>query len=196
MNPDQPVKTKFHFGEFLKISFLSLTSLTILTGVFYPLFMTALGQILFPIQANGSLVFKDNKVIGSEVLGQLFEEEKYFWGRPSATSPYPYNAASSKGSNLGPTNPLLLNVIKSRIERFQKTDPTNHLPIPIELLTASASGLDPHISPRSAYYQAQRIASVRRVSIEKVKELISDAIELRQLGVLGEPRVNVLKLNL
>ncbi|PPD46778.1 MAG: potassium-transporting ATPase subunit C [Methylotenera sp.] len=170
--------------------------LSIITGVAYPLATTALGKWLLPNQANGSLFENEGKLIGSSLIGQNFTEPKYFWGRPSATGPYPNNAAASSGSNQGPLNPALAEAVKSRISALKAVDPDNTLPIPVDLVTASASGLDPHISPAAAAYQASRVAKVRGVNATSVQALINDNTEGRQWGIFGEPRVNVLKLNI
>lgn len=170
--------------------------LTVLTGLVYPLTVTGLARLLFPHQANGSLIVRDGKVIGSELIGQYFDAPRYFWGRPSATSPFPYNAAASSGSNLGPTNPALAEAVKARIAALKAADPRNNAPIPVDLVTASASGLDPHISPASAAYQTSRIARTRGIEQDVVRQLITQHTEGRQMGFLGEQRVNVLLLNL
>jgi K+-transporting ATPase ATPase C chain len=170
--------------------------LTVVTGIAYPLAVTGIAQGLFHYQANGSVIEHDGKAVGSELVGQPFDRAEYFWGRPSATSPVPYNAASSSGSNLGPTNPALLEAVQARIEHLRDTDPENNEPIPIELVTASASGLDPHISPAAARYQAARVARARGLSEDDVAKLVQQNTEGRTLHVLGEPRVNVLTLNL
>ncbi len=183
------------FSQF-KIGFLSLLFFTILTGLIYPLLMTGLAQLLFSIQANGSFIINHQNTVGSEFIGQYFSDPKYFWGRPSATSPYSYNALASSGSNLGPTNPALISAVKTEIEKLHAANPDNSDPIPIELLTQSGSGLDPHISYEAAQYQASRIAKIRNVPLNHIKQLIEKMIEKRQFGFLGEPRINVLKLNL
>ena len=170
--------------------------LSVVTGLAYPLLVTGLGQLLFPDAAHGSLIFEDGKVVGSELIGQNFTEPKYFWGRPSATGPYPYNGAASSGSNLGPLNPALLDAAKARIEALRAADPGNSAPIPVDLVTASASGLDPHITSAAALYQSQRVASVRNLTVEEVRSLIEANTEKPLLGFIGEPRVNVLRLNL
>lgn len=179
-----------------KDAFLMLVVLTVVTGVVYPLVVTGIAQGVFPAQANGSLVERDGKVVGSALIGQPFSDPKYFWSRPSATGPMPYNAGASSGSNQGPLNPALADAVKGRIEALQKADPDNKAPVPVDLVTASASGLDPHISPAAAAYQADRVAKVRGLAPEKVRALVAEHTEGRQLGFLGEPRVNVLKLNL
>lgn len=170
--------------------------LSIITGVVYPLATAALGKWLLPDQANGSLIEKDGKIVGSSLIGQNFTEPQYFWGRPSATGPYPNNAAASSGSNQGPLNPALAEVVKSRVNALKIADPDNTLPVPVDLVTASASGLDPHISPAAAAYQASRVAKARGLSAVSVQALINENTEGRQWGVFGEPRVNVLNLNL
>ena len=180
----------------IRPALVSLVLLTALTGVLYPLAVTGLAQVLFPRQANGSLIESGGRVTGSELIGQLFDNPRYFWGRLSATSPSAYNAAASTGSNLGPTNPRLVEAVKGRIDQLRKADPGNNSPIPVDLITASGSGLDPHISPAAAEYQVARVTRVRGLDAQKVRELIVRQTEGRTLGVLGEPRVNVLNLNL
>jgi K+-transporting ATPase ATPase C chain len=180
----------------LKPAFAMLLGLTVLTGVAYPLLVTGIAQGVFPDAANGSLIEQNGKVIGSALIGQPFSDPKYFWGRPSATGPVPCNAAASSGSNQGPLNPALEAAVKARIEALKSADPTQTAPIPVDLVTASASGLDPEISPASAEWQAPRIARLRGLSSDAVRELIAQHTQARQLGVLGEPRVNVLRLNL
>lgn len=184
-------------STYLKPAFILFFLLSIMTGILYPAIVTLFAQTLFPHQANGSLIRdKQGKVLGSELIGQSFGDPQYFWGRPSATAPYPYNAGASSGSNLGPTNPTLANAVKVRIEALHSADPGNKMPVPVDLITASGSGLDPHISPAAAEYQLGRVARARKLPLEKVKELISLHTEGRTFGVLGEPRVNVLRLNL
>lgn len=173
-----------------------LIVLTVLTGLIYPLAVTGLAQLFFPEQANGSLIVQDGKVLGSKLIGQHFDGPKYFWGRPSATAPFPYNAAASGGSNLGPTNPVLIDAVKARVAALRAADPGNDLPIPVDLVAASGSGLDPHISPAAASYQAKRVARARSLNENRVLALVSKHTEGRQFGVLGEPRVNVLEINL
>lgn len=170
--------------------------LTLITGVAYPLLVTGIGKAAFPQQVEGSLVMKDGKPVGSLLIGQNFSDPKYFWGRPSATAPFPYNAAASGGSNQGPLNPALAEAVKSRVAALKQADPDNTQPIPVDLVTASASGLDPHISPAAAAYQLRRVAKLRHLSPDKLAELVDRYTEGRQLGILGEPRVNVLQLNL
>ncbi len=170
--------------------------LTIITGLLYPVLVTGLAKTIFPSKASGSIVYKGDQAIGSELIGQNFTNPKYFWGRPSATGPQPYNSTASSGSNQGPLNPALADAVKGRIEALQSADPTNKHPIPMDLVTASASGLDPEISPQAAQYQATRVANARKMSVDKVNELIAANTQDRQWGIFGEPRVNVLKLNL
>jgi K+-transporting ATPase ATPase C chain len=170
--------------------------MTALTGVVYPLLVTGAAQLLFHEAANGSVIERDGKPLGSELIGQPFADPKYFWSRPSATAPFADNSASSGGSNLGPANPALTDAVKQRIDALHAADPHNTAPVPVDLITASASGLDPHISPASAQYQIARVARTRGLPLARVAELIDQATEGRQFGVLGEPRVNVLKLNL
>lgn len=170
--------------------------LSVVTGLLYPAVVTGVAQTAFPATAKGSLIVKDGKPVGSELIGQSFTEPKYFWGRLSATSPQPYNAGSSSGSNLGPLNPALVDAVKGRVDALRAADPENAQPVPIDLVTASASGLDPHISPAAADYQADRVARIRQVDAKLVRQLIVQHTEGRDLGVFGEPRVHVLKLNL
>lgn len=170
--------------------------LSVVTGVVYPLAVTGVAQVAFPEQAAGSLIVKDGKPVGSSLIGQNFSDPRHFWGRPSATGPQPYNAAASGGSNQGPLNPALVDAVKGRIEALKAADPDNRLPIPADLVTASASGLDPHISPAAATYQIARVARVRDVPETEVAKLVAQHTEGRQLGIFGESRVNVLRLNL
>ena len=170
--------------------------MTVITGVIYPIVVTAIGHAAFGHQANGSMLEKDGKVAGSALIGQQFDAPYYFWGRLSATSPQPYNGLASGASNLGPLNPALTDGIKSRIDALHAVDPANKAPIPVDLVTASASGLDPDISLAAAYYQAPRIARERGLSRQAVETLIAAHAQDRWLGILGEPRVNVLELNL
>jgi K+-transporting ATPase ATPase C chain len=170
--------------------------LTAITGIVYPLAVTGVARLAFPDQAGGSLLLKDGKPVGSSLIGQSFSEPKYFWSRPSATSPMPYNGGGSSGSNQGPLNPALLDAVKERIEALKTADPGNTLPVPVDLVTASGSGLDPHISQAAADYQAARVARVRGLAPEVVKSAVARHTEGRVLGVLGEARVNVLELNL
>jgi K+-transporting ATPase ATPase C chain len=167
-----------------------------LTGIVYPLFITGVGQAFFHHKANGSLIVRNGQVAGSSLIGQPFSDPRYFWSRPSATTPYPYDGGASTGSNLGPTNPALLKAITDRIAALRAADPGNTAPVPIDLVTASGSGLDPDISPAAAEYQVARVARVRGLSAGVVQKLVAQYTEGRQLGFLGEPRVNVLGLNL
>jgi len=170
---------------------------TVLTGVVYPAVVTGLAQLLFPNQANGSLMAGANgNTIGSRLIGQPFNSPGYFWGRPSATSPFPYNASASSGSNLGPSNPALLEAVKARVAALQAADPDNKAAVPADLVTASGSGLDPHISPAAAEYQLNRVAQARHLPTEKLRGLVAAHTEMRQWGMFGEPRVNVLMLNM
>jgi len=180
----------------IRIALISTAVLTVLFGLIYPLAITGLAQLLFPKQANGSLIYKDGKPIGSHLIGQPFDDPKYFWSRLSATSPMPYNGASSSGSNLGPTNPALFKAVQDRIDALHKADPDNKDAIPVDLVTASGSGLDPHITPAAAQYQLKRVARVRGVSESVVQGMIQQHTQGRFLGLLGEPAVNVLELNL
>lgn len=170
--------------------------LTVITGLAYPMLVTGLAKVAFPEQAAGSLVVKDGKPVGSLLIGQSFSDPRYFWGRPSATSPMPYNGAGSSGSNQGPLNPALVDAVKARVEALKAADPGNKLPVPVDLVTASGSGLDPHISVAAAQYQAARVAKVRGLSPDVVQGLIIGQTEGRLFGLLGEARVNVLALNL
>jgi potassium-transporting ATPase KdpC subunit len=170
--------------------------LSLLTGLAYPLLVTGAAQALFPQQAGGSLLLRDGKPVGSSLIGQNFSEPKNFWGRPSATGPMPYNASASSGSNLGPLNPALVDAVKGRIEALKAADPGNTAPIPVDLVTASASGLDPHISPAAARYQVARVAKARNLPADEVQALVEQQTETPLLGFLGESRVNVLRLNL
>jgi len=171
-------------------------ALTVVTGIVYPLVVTGIAKVGFPEAANGSLIVKDGKPVGSRLIGQNFSDPKYFWGRPSATSPQPYNASASSGSNQGPLNPALTEAVKGRIEALKAADPENTGTIPTDLVTASASGLDPHISPAAADYQIERVAKARQIDPTKVKAMVEKNTEGRQWGVFGEPRVNVLELNI
>ncbi len=179
-----------------KIAGTLLLLFTIITGLIYPILVTGLAQILFPFSANGSLIIKDKKIIGSELIGQAFEDPKYFKSRLSATTPFPYNALASNGSNLGPANPALVATVKDQISTLKKINHKNHSLIPIDLVTASGSGLDPHISPKGAFYQIPIVAKARNLSESVITNLVHQFIEKRQFGFLGEPRINVLKLNL
>jgi K+-transporting ATPase ATPase C chain len=167
-----------------------------LTGLIYPMAVTGAANALFPSQAAGSMIVQGGNIVGSKLIGQNFSDPKHFWGRPSATAPQPYNASASGGSNLGPLNPALVDAVKARVEALRAADPGNAAPVPIDLVTASASGLDPDISPAAARYQAARVARVRGVSVEQVNALVDHHTQAPLWGLLGEPRVNVLALNL
>lgn len=182
-----------------------LVMLTAITGLVYPLAVTGVAQVAFPDAANGSLVLRDGKPVGSELIGQAFSDPRHFWSRPSATGPMPYNAANSSASNLGPSSPALADAVKARIEALRKADqgvassladPGNMAPVPVDLVTASASGLDPHISRAAADYQVARVARVRGLPVETVRALVKQHTEQPLLGFIGEPRVHVLRLNL
>jgi K+-transporting ATPase ATPase C chain len=185
----------------LRAAVVSLLAFTVILGFAYPLLVTGIAQAAFPHQANGSILEKDGKAIGSSLVGQPFDDPKYFWGRLSATADsngkaLAYNGAASAGSNLGPTNPALVDEVKGRIEALRAADPGNTQPIPIDLVTSSGSGLDPDISPEAAAYQVHRVAQSRGLDDARVRQLVQEHIQDRQLGFLGEPRVNVLELNL
>ena len=184
------------FRKQLKSAFIVFVILTIITGVLYPLFITGIAQAFFHAKANGSLIYRDGKITGSSLIGQPFEDPKYLWGRLSATSPVPYNSSSSSDSNIGPSNPALLETAKARVEKLRSADPKNKTPIPIDLVTSSASGLDPHISLAAAYYQIPRIAKERGISVNTVKNIIDKNTTMRLFGLLGEPVINVLMVNL
>ncbi len=173
-----------------------LIAMTVITGVAYPLIVTGISQVAFRGKAAGSFIERDGKLLGSELIGQPFGDPKHFWSRPSATSPYPYNASASSGSNQGPLNPALVDAVTARVKALRDAAPENTAPVPVDLVTASASGLDPHISLAAAEYQVTRVAKARNVDPAQVKALVEQYTEGRQLGFLGEPRVNVLKLNL
>jgi K+-transporting ATPase ATPase C chain len=186
----------------LRPAFMMLLILTVITGLIYPLAVTAIDQVIFPHQANGSLIVVNGKTYGSELIGQQFDDPKYFWGRLSATGAFPYNAfnaetlTGSSGSNYGPLNPALTEMVQARIDALKVADPANTLPIPVDLVTASGSGLDPHISVAAAQYQVHRVAQARGLSDEAVQALVDQYTEGRQFGFLGEPHVKVLELNL
>jgi len=180
----------------LRPALVTLLLFTVITGVAYPLLVTGIAQAVFPFQANGSLIAKDGKVVGSALIGQLFDDPKYFWSRPSATSPFGYNAGASSGSNLSPTNPALVTAVQGRVDALRAADPDNKAAVPVDLVTASGSGLDPHISPAAALYQLPRVARARKMTPDTVRALVARHTEGRALGLLGEPRVNVLALNL
>jgi len=186
----------------LRPAFFMLLIFTVITGVIYPLVVTGVAQVVFPHQANGSLIVIDGKTYGSELIGQQFDDPKYFWGRLSATGAFAYNAfnaetlTGSSGSNYGPLNPALMDMVQARVDALKAADPDNTLPIPVDLVTASGSGLDPHISVAAALYQVHRVATARGLDEAQVRSLVDEYTEGRQFGFLGEPRVNVLKLNL
>ena len=177
-------------------SLLMLVALTIVTGVVYPLAVTGVARLAFPHQASGSLIPRDGATVGSTLIGQPFSDPKYFWSRPSATAPAPYDAGASSGSNQGPLNPALRDAVKARIDALRAADPGNTQPVPVDLVTASGSGLDPHISPAAAEYQVARVARARGLGADAVRALVAEHTQGRQFGFLGEPRVNVLELNL
>ncbi len=183
-------------GGVLRPAIVVFAVLTALTGLAYPLAVTGVAHAVFPDQASGSLVARDGKVVGSRLIGQNFQDPKHFWGRPSATSPMPDNASASSGSNQGPLNPALADAVKGRVEALRAADPGNTAPVSVDLVTASASGLDPHISPAAAHYQAARVARARGIPVEAVNALVEQHTERPLAGFLGEPRVNVLLLNL
>lgn len=180
----------------LRPALVLFAALTLVTGIAYPLAVTGIAQAAFPEQANGSLIMKDGKPVGSSLIGQNFSAPGHFWGRPSATSPQPYNAGASSGSNQGPLNPALTDAVKARVQALREADPGNTAPVPADLVTASASGLDPHISPAAAEYQVRRVARERKFDAERVRALVRENTEAPLFGVLGEARVNVLRLNL
>jgi potassium-transporting ATPase KdpC subunit len=182
--------------QLLRPALSLLLTLGVLTGIVYPLLVTALAQVVFPAQAGGSLLQRGGQAVGSSLIGQNFSEPRYFWGRPSATTPQPYNGTASGGSNLGPLNPALTEAVKARLAALHAADPANRAPVPVDLVTASASGLDPQVSLAAALYQAARVARARGLDAGRVQTLIAAHTEGRLLGVLGEPRVNVLELNL
>jgi len=181
---------------FLRPLLVLFVALTVVTGLIYPAVVTAISQAAFSRQANGSLIERDGKAVGSEIIGQQFDAPQYFWGRLSATTPNPYNGGSSSGSNLGPTNPAFVDEVKGRLAALHDADPGNDAPVPVDLVTSSASGLDPEISPAAAAYQIARVAKARGMTVQQVEALVAQATAGRQFGVLGEPRVNVLKVNL
>lgn len=180
----------------LRPAIVGFALLTLLTGIVYPLALTGLSQLLMPQNANGSLIMKNGKAVGSALIGQPFGDPGNFWSRPSATAPMPYNGTASGGSNLGPTNPALIDAVKARVQVLHAADPDNHAPIPVDLVTASGSGLDPDISPAAASYQVARVAKARGMSVAAVCRLVEQYTQPRQFGILGEPRINVLELNM
>jgi K+-transporting ATPase ATPase C chain len=180
----------------VRAAIVSLALFTVITGLAYPAIVTVIAQLVFPHQANGSLIVRDGKPLGSTLIGQPFDDPKYFWGRPSATSPFGYNAGASVASNLSPTNADLIKAVQGRVDALRAADPGNTMPVPVDLVTASGSGLDPHISPAAALYQVGRVARARKLDEVVVRELVAKHTEGRQLGLFGEPRVSVLALNL
>src|SRR2546426_9532408 len=180
----------------VRAALVSLVVLTVVTGILYPLIVTGITQAVFPYQANGSVIVKDGKPVGSALIGQSFDDPKSLWSRPSATSPFPDNAGSSSGSNLSRTNPDLVKAVQGRVDALRAADPGNTAPVPVDLVPASGSGLDPHISPAAALYQVTRVARLRNLDPKVVQQAVEDHVEERLLGLLGEPRVNVLLLNL
>jgi potassium-transporting ATPase KdpC subunit len=182
-------------SKILRPVIVSLFVFTVLTGILYPLAVTGIAQLFFPVQANGSVMFKDGKPAGCSLIGQTFDNPKYFWGRLSATSPFPYNSAASSGSNRAQTNPDLIKQVKDRISALREADPEASRQVPVDLVTASGSGLDPDISPAAADYQIRRVANARGLDEAKVRTLVKNYTKSRTLGILGEPRVNVFELN-
>jgi len=180
----------------MRNSLMSLLLFTILTGLVYPLGVTGIAQVIFPYQASGSVITKNGNAVGSRLIGQQFDDPKYFRGRLSATSPYPYNGGSSSGSNLGQNNPDLMKAVQARIDALHAADPVNNAKIPVDLVTASGSGLDPHISPAAAAYQVHRVANARGLEDASVRDIVAHNTKGRWLGMIGEPVVNVLELNL
>ena len=183
-------------AQIVRPAVVFMVVMTVLTGVVYPLVVTGVAQVAFHQQANGSLIHRGESVVGSSLIGQPFDDPKFFWSRPSATGPFPYNAAASSGSNLGAIEPNLIGAFKSRADALKQADPDNDKPIPVDLITASGSGLDPHISPAAADYQLARVARARGMEVDKVRQLVARHTEHRALGLLGEDRVNVVTLNL
>lgn len=179
----------------LRPSLALLAAFTLLTGVLYPLAVTGIAQVAFPFQANGSLVVHEGRVVASELVGQPYDAPEYFWGRPSATSPQPYNGGASAGSNFGPSTPALAAAVAARVAALRASDPGNTTPVPVDLVTASGSGLDPHLTPAAAYYQVERVARTRGLSVAQVRALVDRHVEGRLLGLIGQPRVNVVRLN-
>ena len=184
------------FKEQIRPAILLFIILSVITGILYPLFVTGIAQFIFHYEANGSLIYRNGKSVGSSLIGQPFDDPKYFWGRLSATSPVSFNAAASSGSNLGPSNPALLDAVKARIKALKDVDPNNKNSIPVDLVTSSASGLDPHISLAAAFYQIPRVARMRGLPQDVVRKIVNQYARGRFLGVIGEPVVNVLEVNL
>jgi potassium-transporting ATPase KdpC subunit len=183
-------------SQVIRPAVIFMVVMTVLTGVIYPLLITGIAQVVFPHQANGSLIHEDDKIVGSTLIGQPFDDAKYFWSRPSATGPFPYNAAASSGSNLGPIEPNLTAAFKARVDALKLADPGNEKPVPVDLITASSSGLDPEISPAAADYQVSRVAKARGLQENRVRDLVAKHTTLRTFNLLGEDRVNVVTLNL
>jgi len=180
----------------LRRAVVSLLLMVVITGVVYPLVVTVIGHVVFPHRSHGSLIVRGDEIVGSELIGQPFDNPKYFWPRPSATDPVPYNAGASTGSNLGPTNPKLVQAVQERVARLKAADPNSSLPIPVDLVTASGSGLEAYISPAAAQYQMARVAQARGLAVAQVQRLVSENTWGRQWGFLGQPRTNVVTLNL
>jgi len=180
----------------LRRAVVSLLLMVVITGVVYPLVVTVIGHVVFPHRSHGSLIVRGDEIVGSELIGQPFDNPKYFWPRPSATDPVPYNAGASTGSNLGPTNPKLVQAVQERVARLKAADPNSSLPIPVDLVTASGSGLEAYISPAAAQYQMARVAQARGLAVAQVQQLVSENTWGRQWGFLGQPRTNVVTLNL
>lgn len=183
-------------SQIVRPAVIFMVVMTVLTGVIYPLVITGIAQLIFPHQANGSLIYEGDKLVGSALIGQPFDDPRFFWSRPSATGPVPYNAAASSGSNLGPIEPNLTSAFQARIDALRQADPGNESPVPVDLITASSSGLDPHISPAAAEFQVARVAKARGIDVDAVRQLVGRHTEHRSLGLLGEARVNVTTLNL
>ena len=195
-SPSRPAASVRSSAPLLRPAVGLLLALTLLTGIVYPLAVTLIVRVLFPFQASGSLIVRDGRTVGSALIGQSFTDPGHFWGRPSATTPQPYNGVGSNGSNFGPLNPALTDAVRARLAALRAADPGNDSPVPVDLVTASASGLDPHISVRNAELQAPRVAKARALAVDKVLTLVRQYTYGPDLGILGEPGVNVLELNL